>query len=261
MMGITIVTALLVLASLQSVQKSETVTFKASPAVHGFYDYYPKITAKICKPQGTGPFPAVVLIHGTQGISEHHQRWLEILSGWGYVALLVDSIEMRARLNPKLDPITITLEEFMQDAYDAKSYLCSLPYVNRQKIAVMGWEKGGWAILDEARGEINVHSQGVPFQASVMIYPYCWGFLDVTKSPLLVLMGGKDRWCPPGRCAIAPERKGKHELLLKVYEGAYHAFDVEGMDRIFRGHQLLYDNECAEDAVERIKRFLRKYLR
>ena len=82
----------------------------------------------------------------------------------------------------------------------------------------MDWEKGEWAILDEVPGEINVLSQGTPFQASAMIYPSCQGFLDVSKTPLFVLMGGKDRWCPPGRCAIDPERKSEHEISLKVYE-------------------------------------------
>ena len=105
MAAITILKAVLVLAALQPTPKWETVTFKASPSMK--YIYYPKVTAKLIKPQGQGPFPAVVLIHGTRGMREHHYRWINRLSGWGYVALLVDSIGMRARYNPDFDPVTI----------------------------------------------------------------------------------------------------------------------------------------------------------
>ena len=259
MVGITILKVLLVLAALQPTPKWETVTFKASPSLK--YTYYPKITAKLRKPQGQGPFPAVVLIHGTRGIREHHYRWIERLSRWGYVALLVDSIGMRERYNPDFDPITIPLEGFIRDAYDAKSFLGSLPYVNPARIAVMGWEKGGWAILNEVRERLEFDCEKEPFQAAVTVSPYCSGFLDRTNSPLLVLMGEKDRWCPPGRCRIPSERKGDHEVILKVYEGAHHAFDEMGIDKRFQGHHFLYNQESAEDAIERINAFLRRYLK
>jgi dienelactone hydrolase len=43
------------------------------------------------RPDGPGPFPAVVALHGCGGIGPHLHRWAQTLQQWGYVALLVDS--------------------------------------------------------------------------------------------------------------------------------------------------------------------------
>src|SRR5262249_25858846 len=43
------------------------------------------------RPEGAGPFPAVVLMHGCAGISESNHEWSRWFRDKGYVALLVDS--------------------------------------------------------------------------------------------------------------------------------------------------------------------------
>ena len=49
------------------------------------------------RPDGPGPFPAVVALHGCGGIGPHLHRWAQTLQQWGYVALLVDSFSPGAR--------------------------------------------------------------------------------------------------------------------------------------------------------------------
>jgi dienelactone hydrolase len=58
-----------------------------------------------------------------------------------------------------------------------------------------------------------------------------------------------------------PSEKTEHEATLKVYPGAYHDFDFKGVDEVYEGHKLLYDQEAAEDAIKQVKFFLAKHLK
>lgn len=50
------------------------------------------LLAYLAKPVGSGPFPAVVALHGCGGMSPRFkQEMLDRWTGWGYVALVVDS--------------------------------------------------------------------------------------------------------------------------------------------------------------------------
>jgi dienelactone hydrolase len=52
------------------------------------------------RPSGTGPIPAVVLLHGCAGFAESlDQKWGPKLAKWGYVILTVDSFSARGLQN------------------------------------------------------------------------------------------------------------------------------------------------------------------
>ena len=46
-------------------------------------------------PPGTGPFPAVLVMHGCAGVRDHHRGWARRLTEWGYAAALLDSFRPR----------------------------------------------------------------------------------------------------------------------------------------------------------------------
>jgi dienelactone hydrolase len=50
------------------------------------------------------------------------------------------------------------------------------------------------------------------------------------------------------------------EVILKIYPGAHHGFDWEGVDKSYSGHRLLYDPIANTDAIKKVKYFLTKYL-
>src|SRR5438876_11111601 len=55
-----------------------------------------RIQGYLAKPEGAGPFPAVVGLHGCAGMPDATKRKLvDELVGWGYVTLLVDSFATR----------------------------------------------------------------------------------------------------------------------------------------------------------------------
>src|SRR5688572_14640867 len=43
------------------------------------------------RPEGKGPFPTIILLHGCDGIQPFQEQWTKDLVALGYVALLVDS--------------------------------------------------------------------------------------------------------------------------------------------------------------------------
>src|ERR1700724_3196497 len=56
----------------------------------------PKLLGYLARPDGAGPFPAVVVLHGCAGFSAAGSLQLtDQLKDWGYVALMVDSLTPR----------------------------------------------------------------------------------------------------------------------------------------------------------------------
>jgi dienelactone hydrolase len=56
------------------------------------------IEAYLSKPDGSGPFPAVVYPRGCNGLSTNTRNGMaELITSWGYVSLVVDSFTTRAQ--------------------------------------------------------------------------------------------------------------------------------------------------------------------
>jgi dienelactone hydrolase len=87
------------------------------------------------------------------------------------------------------------------------------------------------------------------------------------KVPVLILIGDLDDWTPAAVCRnLVATQKAGPEIMLNVYPGVCHGFDIQGIDRIAKGtkgssHRLKYDKEAAADARIKVKEFLEKYLK
>jgi dienelactone hydrolase len=136
-----------------------------------------------------------------------------------------------------------------------------LPFVDKQKIGLIGWSHGGMAALYAVDDLTPIEKRKNPFQCVVAFYPYCSRIYEL-NAPLLILIGEKDDWCPASRCKpLLTQRDSQHEITLKIYESADHCFDFEGLDTIYEGHKLKYNPEAAKDAVSKVQHFLSKYLK
>jgi dienelactone hydrolase len=49
-------------------------------------------------------------------------------------------------------------------------------------------------------------------------------------------------------------------MIVKVYPGAYHCFDAEGVDMEYMGHRLRYCPVASSDAILQVRKFLAQYL-
>ena len=189
---------------------------------------------ELLTPRGSGPFPAVVVMHGCDGVSAHTRAWAQRLVGWGYAALIVDSFRPRGISSLCSQPLSVPPSVRAGDAIAAKAYLESLPNIAKGRIGLIGFSHGGWAALDAAGS----------FSAVVAYYPWCSGPVPANT---LVLIGSSDDWTPAQRCSGGSAN-------LKVYSGATHAFDAH-VDGTYLGHRMVYDAGAASDAEERTRQF------
>ena len=242
-----------------------------------------ELRGKLIKPDGNGPFPAVVLLHDCPGIrSDVEGAAAEKISSWGYVTLQVDSFSPRGIGESCADFGIIPPNTRVLDAYDAKYYLSKLPYVDRNRIAILGLGHGGeTALCAVSRANMNANasmyknsranriidektfSSYPPFQAAVAFYPRCAGGLADSNSPLLMLTGESDTFSPPNLCTKnMPSGSPSKEIILKVYPKAAHAFaNPSVLNESFIGHKIAYQAEAAADADIQIKNFFSKHLK
>ena len=219
-----------------------------------------RIWGHLSGPTGDGPFSAIVFLHGCGGLGRWNVVWTARLIDWGYVVLNVDSFGARGfadcwTSNSRAGPLTRAL-----DAHGAKTYLTSLPFVDTARIAVMGASHGGRVVMQAVNHPVTTKLGREPFQAGVAIYPYCDPLVQ-PDAPLLILIGAADEVTPAWYCERFMKKLGTgHDVILKMYPGAHHSFDLEGTDHRFMGQRQLYDAAAAKDAFERIRAFLAKHL-
>lgn len=171
--------------------RGETLKPKLSDEVVGY----------ITRPGGTGPFPAVILMHGCAGRGKWNTQWQERLNAWGFVVLDLDSFTTRGKTGAQvcfapLDPGPLARAI---DAYGAQAVLKELDFVDERHISVMGMSHGGSSVL-QAIGSQNIKRLGVPpFHNAVIFYPYCDSRTEIS-SPALMLIGEEDTWVPVSNC-------------------------------------------------------------
>ncbi len=251
---------LMVLLPLSARAESEIVTFP----MEEFSGETTMLTGKLTIPDGEGPFPAIVLLHGCSGTDlegtwENYDR----ISSWGYVTLRIDSLgprDISQVCTASPDKIRASPGIRARDAHAGREYLASLPYVDGDRVAVVGWSHGGMAVL-RAISNISKYEPRTttPFNAAVAFYPWC----DVTRgldAPLLVLIGDADTETRAWNCETMELPDATQSFELVVYPGATHSFDADLEDRIVRGHRRAHDPEAMADAYQRLEAFLAMHL-
>src|SRR3989442_13422844 len=195
-------------------------------------------------PRGRGPFPAVVLLHGCHGVSASTHEWAMWFKDRGYVALVVDSWAARGMSEGcSLESPDLPNTERFDDAVGALRFLHELPYVDRDRVGVIGWSNGGVFAMSLVNGRshergrkrgVTLPEPGV--RAAVAVYPGgCPSLVkELAVRPLLVLVGGADDWAIPGRCVAMAEamRARGADVLLVLHHGAGLRIGAEDRPRM-----------------------------
>jgi dienelactone hydrolase len=243
------------------------------------------VPAYTYKPEGKGPLPAVVLLHGCEGVSENSHRWAQWLRDQGYVAVVVDSwtprkLKETCSFDVEDPPNTARFD----DAIGALRYLQAMPDVGRDRVGVMGWSNGGvfsMAVvngpsLERAKARGVVAEPG--FAAAIGVYPGGCDSLAKERAvkPLLVVIGDADDWTAAGTCQhLVDEMRAKGaDVSIELLPGAYHYFDFVGQQKTFLAHvgndnkpggccgaTVEYNAPALERARKRISEFLGYHLR
>jgi dienelactone hydrolase len=185
-------------------------------------------------PRGTTEsFPAVVLIHGSGGVSAATDRWAQELNSVGVAAFILDAFTGRGIITTNTDQSQLDSIAMTHDAYAALAKLASHPRIDAARIAVMGFSKGAVpAIYSSARRFQAAYGPGnAQFAAHIGLYTPCNVTYreddKVTDRPLRLFHGIADDYVAIGPCRSYVQRlkQGGADVLLAEYPDAYHAYD------------------------------------
>ena len=246
------------------------------------------VTGYLYKPEGPGPFPAVIGMHGCHGLLDQDGKvhpqygtWGEILSKDGYLVLLPDAFGSRGHGDlcavqpPSARPVQAD-REIPRDNYGALAYLRTRPDVKPNSIAILGQSYGAasmfYTIAEGARPKELTAEQD--FRAAIAFYPPCQPFLArepkwKPRQRLLFLMGEADNYAPVAPCKellAAVAASGGPPIEAHWYPGVYHAFDHPNLPLTVRtnvklppdGHSPTVGSnpEARADAILKVKAFL-----
>ena len=249
------------------------------------------IPVEVLKPDGPGPFPAVVMLHDCSGLgprsSGSPRRWAKRLVEWGYVVALPDSFSTRGHAggvctssSPDRNEVRPTRR--VPDAYDTLRYLRALPYVDGKRIGVMGGSHGGATALAALAhtphdSPAMSRSKRDGFRAGIALYPSCtignprFDTRYEAAAPLLILAGELDDWTPAPPCRRLAEAATGASVRIKVYPGAHHSFDSNAPLRYVearnnanapggKGATTAGNAEAWADSVREVQAFLARHL-
>jgi dienelactone hydrolase len=210
-----------------------------------------------------GRIPAVVLLHGSGGLSGSHDLWAQELVGMGIAVFLVDSFTGRGILSVGADQEALGRLAMIIDAYRALELLAPDSRIDSDRIALMGFARGGESALYAGLPRFRkMHGPpGLEFAAYIPFYPSCNArFRDdenVTTKPVRIHHGLLDNYVLIEPCQAYTDRlhaAGKRHVVLIEYPDAHHAFDNPGFPKPVRAERSQTTAGCAmhEDGGGRI---------
>jgi dienelactone hydrolase len=194
--------------------------------------------AQLYKPDGAGPFPTVIALHGCGGLSGHaepvlprYRDWAEQLLKAGNAVLLPDSYGSR-ELGPQCrvkEHHVSARRERVEDIMASRQWLEQQSWAAHDRISLLGWANGASALLWAVRPQLSSRN-GPDFRSAVAFYPDCRvssGLGWSARVPTLLLIGAKDDVSSPPACRqMVDGARGRSALArIVVYPGAYHDFD------------------------------------
>jgi len=215
-----------ILLSAVAVLVAAASLFAAEPKTVEYKSGDESVSAVLHTPAGSGPFPALIVIHEWWGLNDWVKGQASKLSGEGYVTLAVDLYRGKVATTPEeAHEIMrgVPEDRAKRDLHAAFEFLASQPNVKRDRIGAIGWCMGGGYALDVALQEPAL-------AADVINYGHLATDPDALKkihSPILGIFGALDKGIPPADVRKFGEQLDKlgKKIEIKIYDDAGHAFE------------------------------------
>lgn len=229
--------------------------FAATPQQVSFPSGDQTASGLLYLPSGSGPHPAIVVIHEWWGLNDWVKEQASHLAGEGYVALAVDLYHGKVATDAEMAHELmrgLPQDRGVRDLVAASQYLARRGDVDRNRIGAVGWCMGGGyaallAVADPHLRAVAINYGSLPTDKTA---------LEQIHAAVLGNFGGLDRGITPADVsAFAEAMKGLGRPVdVKVYPDAGHAFENPNNTQGYKA-------EDAKDAQRRMQQFFAKTLK
>lgn len=179
------------------------------------------------------PMPVVIIQHGSAGMAPNVEMWARELNKIGVATFALDGFTGRGLTEVNTNQALLGRLNFIVDIYRALDVLVRHPSIDRTRMALMGFSRGGQATLYASLKRFHRlwNQSGAEFAAYIPFYPDCMTtFLtdtDVVARPIRIFGGLPDDYNPIAICKSYVERlrAAGADVELTVFPYAAHAFD------------------------------------
>ena len=234
------------------------------------------ISATLRLPNGTGPFAAVVLVHGSSGIDGRGAALAEQLRRVGIASLELDMWAPRG-LRGGVNSRPRIISDTLPDAWGAWMYLAKQSQIDPKRIGIAGFSWGGAVAWITAFGlkPLNAPAevQAARFAAHAPFYGGCTGYapngrggkalaslgVKPTGAPVFYVIGSKDDYeASPQACTELAKAYPEANVKVRLFEGATHAFDGPSYGSYYdpsaldgKGNQIFAKSDSAAGDIAR----------
>ena len=195
-------------------------------------------------PAGDGPYPVVIAVHGSTGMSGSFADGpARMLAAQGYVVLLLHYFDRTGTTEqPSAAEMRALFPDWMGTISDAIGYANELPKVERDQIALIGFSLGAYLALATGATDSRVKA----------VIDFCGGLPEELLAtspklpPTMIVHGEQDRQVPVSEAHKVADlaRRTNSPCEMKIYPG--------------EGHHL--STMTMMDAGQRVPEFLRRHL-
>lgn len=196
----------------------------------------PEIPGRLNIPSGT-KLPAVLILHGSNGIDSRGEYYAKELNANGIATLEIDMWKPRRVVGLSSRPKSFF--DTLPDVWGAWLYLSKHPRIDENNIGVMGFSWGGiLSVITGFQGKPKNAPEELSqakFKANAPFYPSCTFMIGRARiplsakgpsgSPILLHVGSRDDYDNEGDCAKLNATFPTAPIRVVILDGATHGFD------------------------------------
>lgn len=198
------------------------------------------VGGQLSLPNGKGPFPVMVMLHGSRGIlPDQVALYREAFVKMGMAFLIIDSFTPRGVTTTSENQSLVSpVSDMVADATLALEALAKDKRIDVSRAGLFGFSKGGIATfataLENWPEKILKSKPKHRYKLYGLFYPGCavQPFdLKTTGAPMYMFLGKEDKYTGTENClelAVKLKVNGA-KIQTIIYPHAVHGWDIEGM--------------------------------